>query len=225
MLHIELFSRFMAEGGHLLIAGDEGQRIYPRDFTWKELDSKLSPYSLSLSINKRNPVEIRRFAERLEGDSPVLSGTAPDAWGIVRVRREPKENTVAYVRELAGHSDETTVVVATEARVWEDLLKNAGITTQTSKDYGVSGETIRMSNGGVRPGVYCFSQFRVKGLEFDNVIIDYAGEIDGQDERRERRIRYMQFTRARKTLLVRYDGEAPRLLKKYYPDYLPQPPA
>lgn len=76
-------------------------------------------------------------------------------------------------------------------------MRAAGITTETSRDYTNQGETIRMANGGVRPGVYCFTQLRAKGLEFDNVVIDYAGEIDGRDEWRERRIiRYMQFTRA-----------------------------
>lgn len=82
---------------------------------------------------------------------------------------------------------------------------------------GLSG---RMDNGAIQPGVYCFTQLRAKGLEFDNVIVDYTSELDAQDYGREKRIRYMQFTRARKTLLVRYEGEPPKLLKEYYSDYL-----
>ena len=38
------------------------------------------------------------------------------------------------------------------------------------------------------------------------MIIDYDRIVDTQDEKRERRIRYMQSTRARKTLLVRFGG-------------------
>lgn len=72
----------------------------------------------------------------------------------------------------------------------------------------------------MRPGVYCFTELKPKGLEFDNVIVDYEREVDVRDEQREKRICYMQFTRARKTLLVRYEGEAPNLLKRYYPDFV-----
>lgn len=220
VLHVELFSRFMSNRGFLLIAGDEGQKVYPRDFTWKEVDSKIKSISLPLSTNKRNPAEVRRFAGRLESDRPPAAGVAPHDDGVVRVRCASKESTVAYIRELAGRQGETTVVVTTDIGEWESLLRRAGITTETFKDQSVSSETIRMRDGGIRPGVYCFAQLKAKGLEFDNVIVDYTREVDQRDERRERRIRYMQFTRARKSLLVRYEGEPPRLLQAYYPDYL-----
>ncbi len=220
MMHIELFSRFMTERGFLLIAGDEGQKVYPRDFTWREVDSRVKSITLPLSTNMRNPGEVRRFAERLLNDRPVFADDVTDGGGVVRVRCEPKESTVAYVSELARHDGETTAVVTTEIGAWESLLRRAGIATETSKDYNASPDTIRMRDGAVRPGVYCFAQLKTKGLEFDNVIIDYAREVDSQDERRERRIRYMQFTRARKTLCVRYEGEPPKLLQAYYPDYV-----
>ena len=220
ILHIELFKRFMADGGRLLIAGDEGQRLYTKDFTWKEVDSRIRSTTLPLSVNMRNPAAIRSFANLLDSDLPAVSEVVPNAENVAQVRRESKEGTVKYVKELAGREGETTVIVTADVGAWESLLRDAGVFTETSKDYSASGETIRMRSGGVRPGVYCFTQFKAKGLEFDNVIVDYSDEGDMRDERRERRIRYMQFTRARKTLLVRYEGEAPRLLKKYYPDYL-----
>lgn len=220
MLHIELFTRFMAEGGYLLIAGDEGQKLYPRDFTWKAVDSRARSTTLSLGTNMRNPVEIQRFAERLQRSKPAGGNASSYGKGVVQVRRESKENTAAYVRELASHRDETTVVVTTDLGLWENLLRSVGVATETSKDRCASEETIRMKNGSVRPGVYCFAQLKTKGLEFDNVIIDYSRELDQQDERRERRIRYMQFTRARKTLLIRFEDEPPKLLQNYYSDYL-----
>lgn len=220
VLHIELFTRFMTDRGFLLIAGDEGQKVYPRDFSWKEVDSRIKSITLSLSANKRNPVEVQRFAERLEKDIPVVAASALHIGDAARVRCESKESTVAYIKELANRRDETTAVVTTDTETWRSLLSSAGIKTETAKDYDASAETIRMESGGVRPGVYCFSQLKTKGLEFDNVIIDYVREIDPQDVRREKRIRYMQFTRARKTLLVRYEGEPPKLIQDYYPDYI-----
>lgn len=220
MLHVELFVRFMADGGYLLIAGDEGQRIYPRDFTWKAVDSKIKSITLPLNVNMRNPVEVRRFAGRVDGRGFTGKGDARDSSGVVQVLRESKEDTVARIKVLAGQRDETTAVVTSNVRTWERLLYSAGIETETSKDAGMGAETIRMCDGRVRPGVYCIAQLKTKGLEFDNVIIDYAHEVDKQDVQREKRIRYMQFTRARKTLLVRYEDEPPRLLQEYYPDYL-----
>lgn len=220
MLHVELFSRFMTDRGFLLIAGDEGQKVYPRDFTWKEVDSKIKSITLPLSTNKRNPTEVRLFAERLESDRPLVAGAAHHDDGVVLVRCASIESTVAYIKELAGHQGETIAVVTTDISKWESLLRRAGIATETSKDQSATAETIRMRDGGVRPGVYCLAQLKTKGLEFDNVIVDYSREVDRWDERRERRIRYMQFTRARKTLFVRYEGEPPRLLQEYYPDFL-----
>lgn len=220
MLHIELFSRFMAKGGYLLIAGDEGQKLYPRDFSWKEVDSTIKAITLPLGKNMRNPAEIQHFAERLQESESVRSNVSSGEQSVVQVRRESKKSTVAYVKELASHRDETTAMVTTDLEIWENLLRAEGVDTETSKDLNATDETIRMKDGGVRPGVYCFGQLKTKGLEFDNVIIDYSSELDQQDERRERRIRYMQFTRARKTLLVRFDDEPPKLLQEYYSDYL-----
>ena len=58
-----------------------------------------------------------------------------------------------------------------------------------------------------------------KGLEFDNVVVDYSWEIS-EDEEEEKRLRYVHFTRARKRLYIRYKGIPPKLLSKYYADFL-----
>lgn len=42
----------------------------------------------------------------------------------------------------------------------------------------------------------------------------------GDDAEAEKRLRYVHFTRARKRLIVCYEGEPPELLREYYPDFL-----
>lgn len=220
IMHIELFLKFRSEEGYLIIAGDEGQRVYPRDFMWRQVDERIRPYTLTLSKNMRNPEEVQAFAERLLGNARSGEGQVSSSQSLVRVVREPRESVVEYIKGLAKHGDETTAIVTSEIGAWVKLLRGARIALATENGPRASNENIRMENGAIQPGVYCFTQLRAKGLEFDNVIVDYTSELDSQDYGREKRIRYMQFTRARKTLLVRYEGEPPKLLKEYYSDYL-----
>lgn len=57
-------------------------------------------------------------------------------------------------------------------------------------------------------GDYGLQARGVKGLEFDNVVVDYSKELYSDDAAREKRVRYVQFTRARKKLLIRYEDDA-----------------
>lgn len=75
------------------------------------------------------------------------------------------------------------------------------------------------SEGITKPGLYLLGDLMGKGLEFDNVVVDYSREIS-EDEEEEKRLRYVHFTRARKRLYIRYKGTPPKLLSKYYADFL-----
>ena len=76
-----------------------------------------------------------------------------------------------------------------------------------------------MPGGILSPGLYVLGNLMGKGLEFDNVVVDYTHEISG-DEEEEKRVRYVHFSRARTRLYIRHQGTPPRLLQKYYGDFL-----
>ena len=67
------------------------------------------------------------------------------------------------------------------------------------------------------PGFYAIGEMVGKGLEFDNVIVDYNRMI-ADDLAGEKRLRYVHFTRARRRLYIRY--EPPELLRECYADFL-----
>lgn len=58
-----------------------------------------------------------------------------------------------------------------------------------------------------------------KGLEFDNVIVDYKS-MYAETMEEEKRLRYVHFSRARRRLYVRYQKPVPALLAQAYDDYL-----
>ena len=59
----------------------------------------------------------------------------------------------------------------------------------------------------------------VKGLEFDNVVVDCSA-YNMEDEEDLKNLMYVHFTRARKKLYVCYKGTPPLLLRKLYGDFL-----
>ena len=221
MMHVELFTKFMKSDGYLMIAADERQKLYPRTFTWKSIDENVKGITFHLSVNMRNSTEIRRFAERLDASRAPGGSLEPiESAGDVHVYRESQGRMLDRVRELATHQNETTVVISTKAYELARNLQGMGVNATTSVAAPDDAKGAAAGGGGVGPDVYCFSSLRVKGLEFDNVVVDYPRELYPDDPDREKRLRYTQFTRARKSLLIRYEDEPPRLMREYYPEYL-----
>lgn len=112
------------------------------------------------------------------------------------------------LRKLSDPSRRETTVLISNKRTWEDALRSAGVPVAKVAPGDIS-----------RPGLYLLGDLMGKGLEFDNVVVDYAWEIS-EDEEEEKRLRYVHFTRARKRLYIRYQGTPPKLLSDYYPDFL-----
>lgn len=80
-------------------------------------------------------------------------------------------------------------------------------------------KSYKNGDGAFRPGFYLLGNLTGKGLEFDNVVVDCSTMV-GDDAEAEKRLRYVHFTRARKRLVVCYEGEPPELLRECYPDFL-----
>lgn len=207
LLSIRLLLRLRrSDGSKVFLSGDENQKIYQRDFTWKELDEGLKGHTITLRKNMRNSSAIRCFSDRLLGyECPYES-----ACDKVHVSDADDLRMVELLRRLSALNDrETTVLIS--RRSWERDLRSAGVAITKAEPGNIS-----------RPGLYLIGDLSGKGLEFDNVVVDYVRD-HSEDEEEEKRIRYVHFTRARKRLYIRYHGTPPKLLQKYYPDFLNKP--
>ena len=206
LLWIRLLLRFRRnERSMVFISGDENQKIYQRDFSWKSLDEGLRSHTIFLSENMRNSESIQHFSERLLGvEIPYAS-----AHEMIHIENASDERIIQLIQRLSSSTIKQTIaLISRKKRLWMRLLSAAGI------------HAIDNAEGNVRPsGLYLIGDLMGKGLEFDNVIVDYSYEVS-EDEEEEKRLRYVHFTRARKRLYIRYKGTPPKLLSRYYSDFL-----
>lgn len=176
-----------SDKSHLYITGDEDQKIYRRDFTWKELDPEATGHSISLDENKRNHPAIGAFASRLIGAAPKADSDSRIHFGTWS-----DEQVMRLIKHSSDVGESFAVIGGTSLK---------GITND---------EHLAASY---------YPELGAKGLEFDNVLVDYMKPYT-TDSEEEKRIRYVHFTRARKRLYIRHGSTPPPLLKEVYSDYL-----
>ena len=214
----------------LFIVGDGHQRIYRRKVVLSHAGVRIVGRSRKLYINYRTTDEIRRYAVALlqdvdvddldggedtnskykslvHGDSPrqALCATFPEE--VEAIRR--------YVAE--GDESRTCLVTRTNGLLeqYEAELKEAGVAT-----YRLSRAEAEDREA---PGLRLATMHRVKGLEFDRLVV--AGVSDGvvplavgdlrsedgavreEAEKRERALFYVAVTRARSEVLITSHGE------------------
>lgn len=202
---IRLLLRFRrSDKSKVFISGDENQKIYRRDFTWKQLDEGLKGHTITLEKNMRNSAAIRRFSDRLLGANCSYASASR----FVYVEDADDEKTVELLRKLSDPNRQESTALIGSVNYWSPKLKSERVAVVRSKPGAI-----------LEPGLYLIGNLQGKGLEFDNVVVDYSSEA-GEDEEEEKRLRYVHFTRARKRLYVRYQGEPPKLLTEYYADFL-----
>jgi hypothetical protein len=206
LLSIRLLLRFRkSDNTMVFLSGDENQKIYQRDFTWKELDEGLTGHTITLRKNMRNSSAIRHFSERLIG----ISCSCEEAKDKVYVVNADEARTVELLRRLTEpRMQQTTALIAGNPGDWEKLLRAARVPVMS-----------RYPGDILRPGLYVLSNLTGKGLEFDNVVVDYTRSAS-DDEEVENRLRYVHFTRARRRLYIRYQGTPPKLILDYYRDFV-----
>lgn len=205
LLSVRLLLRFRrSDHSKVFLSGDENQKIYRRDFTWKELDEGLRAHTITLRENMRNSAAIRRFSDRLLGiDCPY-----ENACRFVHIQNADDKRTVELIRKLSNPNRHETTALISNKRNWIKLLRTAGIAVMHAEPGDIC-----------NPGLYLLGDRMGKGLEFDNVIVDYAW-VSTEDDEEEKRLRYVHFTRARKRLYIRYQGIPPKLLSEHYADFL-----
>lgn len=206
LLSIRLMLRFRkSNSSRVFLSGDENQKIYQRDFTWKELDTDLRGYTITLRKNMRNYPAIRHFSDRLIG----IECPYEDAKDMVHIVDADEARTIGLLRKLISQApQQTTALITGRRRDWERMLQAARV------PYAKTAAGMILT-----PGLYILGDYMGKGLEFDNVVVDYMREAS-EDAEGERRLRYVHFTRARRRLYIRYQGTPPKLLAEYYSDFL-----
>lgn len=205
-----------SESAFLYIAGDVHQDIYQTKFDWNMVTNHIQNgcKEVILDKNLRNPPSIAEFSNALIVGKPCTKR----AKNIEIVQLSIGE-AKAKAKEISkAKPGETTLLLLNVSS--SDLGQEA---EKLSKEFGIPVKT--GDTGILEPGLYVLTNYTMKGLEFDNVIVADATKVNQkgntQDYKREKTIRYCQFSRARKRLFIYYDGEPPRLLKEFYSVYLP----
>ena len=215
----------------LFIVGDGHQRIYRRRVVLSHAGVHIVGRSRKLYINYRTTDEIRRFAVSILQDAAVddldggadsnarytslVHGRAPEVRAFETFREE-----VAHIAAFINQGDpaRTCLVCRTHGLLdqYDAALEQLGITT-----YRLRRSQAEQADA---PGLRVATMHRVKGLEFDRVILAGANdgvlplatdELQSEDpavredaEQRERSLLYVALTRARREVLVTSFGGA-----------------
>lgn len=203
---VKLLVRMRRDGSsRVYICADENQKIYKRDFTWSELDEGIHGYTIRLDENKRNSPAIQAFADRLLG-APSRKTDGDDLVFVGEWSEEAIMGLIANIRD--AHPEETVAIISGDVRRWWACARERGISVMNPREEGV-----------LTAGLYIIGQLGGKGLEFDDVIVDCAHMAE-PDEETLKNILYVNCTRARHRLYLRYAGEPPAILRRFYPDLL-----
>ena len=224
-----------ASNNDLFIVGDGHQRIYGRMVNLGKAGVQIVGRSKRLRINYRTTEEIRQFAvaqlegvhvddlddgmDTVKGYRSLTKGHPPS---IILTKNLEKEVDVIIAFAKKGELSRTCVVARTNPwlQKYVQALEAVGIKIRLlSKDVGdVPSE----------PGLRLATMHRVKGLEFDRVVIaavndsvvplasalaaasDDAAREDA--ERQERSLFYVALTRARREVLITSHAEPSKWL-------------
>jgi superfamily I DNA/RNA helicase len=227
----------------LFLVGDAHQRIYRHRVSLGKCGIDIRGRGKKLKINYRTTDEIRRFAVRLLEGRPIddLDGGNDDQKGYMSVTHgstpefklfDTGAEEAAFLKQhldalVAEGSPLESICVVARTKKFVDThlaqLEAAGI-----KTYRVKADTAEQRD---RAGVRLATMHRVKGLEFDHVIVasanrgiiplDFAlASADDEVTRRnaetgERALLYVALTRAKKSALITAYGEASPYLATY----------
>jgi superfamily I DNA/RNA helicase len=225
-----------AADNDLFIVGDAHQRIYRHRVSLGKCGIDIRGRGKKLKINYRTTDEIRRFAVRLLEGRPIddLDGGQDDQKGYLSLTHggAPQVRTfVSAAEEVADIKQQIEALVAEGAQLASICIVartkkqvenySAHLRTAGFETYEVKRDTAEQRD---RAGVRLATMHRVKGLEFEHVIIAGANRgvvpLDmalaaGDDaitqrniETGERALLYVALTRAKRSATVTAYGEA-----------------
>lgn len=223
----------------LFIVGDAHQRIYRHPVVLGRCGVDIVGRARRLRINYRTTEQTRRWAVRLlegvafddldggvdtqDDYTSLLQGVDPEVRHFDTFADE-----VAFLQEYLGALEESefrhTCLVARTNK-----LVNQYAGALRSKGFDVYAVSRNKAEDRSRPGVRIATMHRVKGLEFDRVLIaavkdgivpltqaldSAAGEVERETlETRERSLLYVAATRARRHVIVTSFGAASEFLR------------
>lgn len=237
-----LFRAMVPEAANdLFIVGDAHQRIYRHKTSLGKCGIDIRGRARKLRVNYRTTEEIRKFAVAvLEGrEIDDLDGALDDQKGYLSLTRGPKVEVRAFgslAEELGSLTDHVRDLLkdgAPEASICITGRTNAVIdgVKEALRNAGMEIYEIRReaSDNRSRPGVRVATMHRVKGLEFEHVVVVSAtakliplekamrtggDAVAARDaETAERALLYVALTRARKSAVVTGHGEMSRFLR------------
>ena len=223
----------------LFIVGDAHQRIYERrPVVLGSCGINIRGRGRKLRLNYRTTEETRRWAADLLADHRVddLDGGQDRNEGVYSAAHGPEPD----VRYFASREEQATWLVGylTDLESGGEALRNICIAARTRNERDAL--CLELQNAGLvtevlerdapdqsTPGVRVATMHRVKGLEFDRVVVasmnadllPLTAATEGADaperervETSERALLYVAATRAKKELTVTSFGESSRLL-------------
>lgn len=224
----------------IFIVGDGHQRIYRHKVVLGQCGINIKGRSHKLRINYRTTDETRKWAVKLlegrkiddldagvddqKGYKALLHGNPPQVVNLPSMAEET-DFIVKHLKQLESEGvpiNSVCLVCRTHGLLvqYEAALQSAGFTTYLIKRSAAENRST--------PGLRLATMHRVKGLEFDHLIIAGVNEgivplqmvLEGQDnplaveenELRERALLYVAATRAKKNVLVTSFGKKSRLI-------------
>ncbi len=224
----------------LLLTGDAHQRIYGRKVVLSHCDINIRGRSRRLRINYRTPELVRKWAmgflqgvpyddlngnrDTTKGYTSLIQGEKTPAVNHYRIKSEELDGIIDYIKSLNcnDHLHYICLVAPSLNAVnrYEGALMASGIKVHQLK---------KNNDNPSIPGVRLATMHRVKGLEYDHIIVagvnknqlpplsklrNAEDEIEKRDiYRKARSLLYVACTRARKSLFISSFGEQSRLVK------------
>lgn len=212
----------------LFIAGDAHQRIYSRQpVVLGRCGIDIRGRARKLRLNYRTTEETRRWAQRLLEGQAVddLDGGADDNRGIRSITSGPEPR----IEQLEGREEQASWIVAYLSALQEGSdLRSTCIVARTRKERDLLADELEAASiptvvletdapDESSPGVRLATMHRVKGLEFDRVLVASANAdliplpaaippADGPEraaaETAERSLLYVAATRAKKEFAI-----------------------
>lgn len=232
----ELIRQLVPEGPNdIFIVGDAHQRIYKQKVVLSRCGVRIVGRSFRLRINYRTTEEIRDFALRVLGgmEPDDLDGGQDSSQGYLSHRHGPEpqvkefktfEQEVAEISEFIGNHEEEwkNVCVCAHSNklvdAYRQALEEKGFSTLVLKANQLDDQDA--------PGVRLATMHRVKGLEFDKMVVAGLSDknyprrnvteddtVREDEERADRSLLYVALTRARSQALVTANGHLSSLVK------------
>jgi superfamily I DNA/RNA helicase/mRNA-degrading endonuclease RelE of RelBE toxin-antitoxin system len=224
----------------IFIVGDGHQRIYRRKVVLGRAGIKITGRSKKLLINYRTTEENRNWAVRILEGLPIddLDGNLDNQKGY----KSLMHGQVPQIANFSSFDDEVSFIARYLGRLTEEttsirdaclVTRNRHLIDQYESALNQKGiKTYRLSRNQAEdrnhPGLRLATMHRVKGLEFENIIIAAANDNvipepkmfrDASDQNsqkdidvRERSLLYVAATRAKKEVVVTSFGKMSRYL-------------